>query len=252
MILLGLIILVFIVWVIIKSIYSEVQEEGKKDLEKYDTLYKKKGIRSVMMKGMYYRKLKPEKHAGSFTGYAKSIRNRHDTFGVGIFNDDNEHLGFVPKGNYRLHNSINAWDSGSSLAFGRLWYDDYNQRWGGEVSVLAGVEVVEAERIIGGIKKRQIAKSNLAQKHIKIEELESLVKELIEIKTDSSNVCNEYVKVDIPVSFIARTAKRFEEERIWRGILLLAELEEITALLPERNKAAFEKRISKAHKMLNQ
>ena len=42
MILLGLLIFGFIVWIIIKSIHSQVQEEGKKDLEKYDTLYKKK------------------------------------------------------------------------------------------------------------------------------------------------------------------------------------------------------------------
>lgn len=251
MILLGLLIFGFIVWVIIKSIHSQVQEEGKKDFEKYDTLYKKKGIRSVMIKGMYYRKLKPEKHVGSFTGYAIPIRNKHDTFGVGIFNNDDEHLGFAPYGNYRLHNSINTWDAGKSLTFGRLWFNDYDQRWGGEVSILVGIEAVEAEKIITGIRKRQIAKTNLSNKDLSIEEALSLVEELIEIKADSSNVSSEYVIVEIPASFIPRMAKRFEEAKMWTGIVMLAELEEITSSLADRNLAPFQKRLEKAQKMLS-
>jgi hypothetical protein len=251
MVLLGLIIFGFIVWIIIKSIHSQVQEEGKKDLEKYDTLYKKKGVRTAMIKGIYYRKLKPEKHVGSFTGYAKPIRNKHDTFGVGIFNNDDEHLGFAPYGNYRLHNSINTWDSGKSLAFGRLWFNDYDQRWGGEASILVGVEVVKAEEIITVIRKRQIAKSNLSKKDLSIEEALSLVEELIEIKADSSNVSSEYVIVEIPTSFIPRMAKRFEEAKMWTGIVMLAELEEITSSLADRNLAPFQKRLEKAQKMLS-
>ena len=251
MILLGLLIFGFIVWIIIKSIHSQVEEEGKKDLEKYDTLYKKKGIRSVTMKGMYYRNLKPEKHVASFTGYAKPIRNRHDTFGVGIFNNDDEHLGFAPYGNYRLHNSINTWDSGKSLTFGRLWFNDYDQKWGGEVSILVGIGSAEAEEIITGIRKRQIAKSNLAKKDLELEEVLKLIEALIEVKTDSSHVSNEYIAVELPASFIPRTAKRFEEAGIWRGVILLAELEEITQSLAERNKAPFQKRLEKAQKMLS-
>jgi len=250
MVLLGLIIFGFIVWIIIKSINSQVQEEGKNDLEKYDTLYKKKGVRTVMMKGMYYRKLKPEKHVGSFIGYAKPIRNKHDTFGVGIFNNDDEHLGFAPYGNYRLHNSINTWDSGKSLAFGKLWFNDYDDSWGGEVNILVGLDRLKAEQLIDGIQKRQKAKSQLTNRSLSVTEAFGLVESLIEIKADTSDESNEFAVVDIPASFIPRLAKKFEEAEMWRGIIVLSELEKIDPSLPERNKNAFQKRVMKAQKNL--
>lgn len=251
MIILGLLLLLFFLWIIVGSINTQVNEEGKKDLEKYDTLYKKKGIRTVTMKGMYYRRLKPKKHVGTFTGYAKPIRNRHDTFGVGIFNDDDEHLGFAPYGNYRLHNSIQEWDSGKSLAFGKLWFNDYDERWGGEANILVGIDKLKAEQLIGGIQKRQKVNSQLTDRSLAITEALKLVESLIELTADTSDESNDFVKVDIQASFIPRLAKKFEEAEMWRGIILLSELEEIKPSLPERNKSAFQKRVIKAQKNLN-
>lgn len=251
MIIFGLLFLILFLWIIVKSINTQALEEGKKDLEKYDTLYKKKGIRTVTMKGMYYRKLKPEKHIGTFIGYAKPIRNRHDTFGVGIFNDDDEHLGFAPYGNYRLHNSIQEWDSGKSLAFGKLWFNDYDDRWGGEVNIFVGIDKLKAEWLIAGIRERQKANSQLINRSLGVIEAQKLVESLIEIKADASDERNEYVEVNIQASFIPRLAKKFEEAEIWRGIILLSELEKIEPSLPERNKSAFQKRVIKAQKNLN-
>ena len=46
-------------------------------------------------------------------------------------------------------------------------------------------------------------------------------------------------------------AKRFEEAKMWTGIVMLAELEEITSSLADRNLAPFQKRLEKAQKMLS-
>lgn len=133
-------IIIFILFIIGKSIttpsstktsnsYSTPKPTIKSNYDPEEPLlYKKKGIKSFEMKGMYYRDLNPKLHNGQFIGFAKCEDNSHDMYAVGIYNRDNELLGYTPKGNKRLNSSLQEWNNGKVPAWGSLYYNDYDDR----------------------------------------------------------------------------------------------------------------------------
>ena len=57
---------------------------------------------------------------GKFNGYAiAQIDNEHDQYAIAIYNDNEQHLGFLPRGNDSLHSYILN-DGGKVHAYGYI------------------------------------------------------------------------------------------------------------------------------------
>src|SRR5690606_10577700 len=80
------------------------------------TLYKTKGIKSFDLKGTYFANL-DETDKGDFFGFAVCDVNSHDQYSVSIQNGRGYHIGYLPKGNKRMHDSIEEWHDGKIIAW---------------------------------------------------------------------------------------------------------------------------------------
>ena len=79
----------------------------------------RKGYDKFSIAGVYYRDL-PITMVGKFNGYAiAQIDNEHDQYAIAIYNDNEQHLGFLPRGNDSLHSYILN-DGGKVHAYGYI------------------------------------------------------------------------------------------------------------------------------------
>ena len=122
--------------------------EPKKDnyISDGPTLYKLKGIKRFDLRGIQYRSLLPIDE-GQFVGIAKCDYNSHDQYAVAIFNERNVHIGFVPKGNKRLHDSLSQWHGGNLFVWGGIEQDSYDKKWRGEVYIPIGLSSDQIEKL---------------------------------------------------------------------------------------------------------
>lgn len=82
----------------------------------------RKGYEKFQIAGAYYRNL-PVEMVGRFNGYAMAeTNNEYDPFAIGIYNDAGMHLGFLPRGNEKLHSYILD-EGGRVHAYGYLGYN---------------------------------------------------------------------------------------------------------------------------------
>ena len=81
-------------------------EQGYYVGEKCIGLTPRKGYRKFPMVGMKYRDL-DFTYLGKFEGYAHSeFCNEADEYAIAIYREDEEHVGYLPRGNKRLHELI--------------------------------------------------------------------------------------------------------------------------------------------------
>jgi hypothetical protein len=96
------------------------------------------GYNKYPIAGVYYREL-PFNSVGYFNGYAKADENNnYDKVAIGIYNEYDIHLGFLPKGNTKLHAYILS-EGGKVHAYG---YIAYGGSWYGEVCVETNKDLV--------------------------------------------------------------------------------------------------------------
>ena len=100
-----------------------IREESYYIGEKVISLYQRKGYEKFPIRGAHYRNL-PIEMVGKFNGYAIAQRdNEYDPYAIAIYNDSGVHLGFIPRGNYHLHQYISE-EGGRVHAYGYLqWVD---------------------------------------------------------------------------------------------------------------------------------
>lgn len=106
--------------------------------QKVISLSARKGYQKFQIAGVYYRNLSV-KLIGKFNGYAKAeTDNEYDPYAIAIYNDSDTHLGYLPRGNEKLHSYI-MMESGKVHAYGYL---GYNNEMYGEVCVESNKDLV--------------------------------------------------------------------------------------------------------------
>ena len=210
-------------------------------------LYKTKGVKEFEIKGMYYRNLKPTEHQGEFYGYVECVSNSHDKYAVGVYNTNSELLGYVPKGNRRLNNSISEWNDGIAPAWGSLHYNDYNDRWDGYVKIVVGFssEVNSKVKKFHNLKKDLEVliknKEKSTENYFLIlnthAEIKSILMELKDVKG---------LDYQFPPRLIPSISSHLEKQKEWEKLIELENHMDLIAVLSEKFKQSTLRRIEKA------
>ena len=233
-----------------KPVIKNIQKVSKvKGAENY--LYKSKGIKEFDLKGMYYRNLNPDKHSGLFYGYAKCEQNSHDRYAVGVYNFNNELLGYTPKGNRRLNDSIAEWNNGIAPAWGSLRHDDYNDRWYGYVSIAVGLDIEKSKRIDQFLKLKSQNEELISKKEKSTEKYFKILNNHTEIKSTLNDLGNlKGLDYYFPTSLIPSISSHLEKEKNWEKLIELENHMDLISKLSEKFKQSTLRRIEKAKKTL--
>lgn len=223
---------------------SKLETSEEKDL------YKKKSIKNFNVVGVKHYKVNSENYSGGgkgFTGYIKAVENSHDMYAVGVFDSNNNQIGHTPKNNNRLHNSLQKWHYGKSIAWGFLRYDDYIKNWEGTVYSPIGYTSEEMEKFERVIYLREEIRietkntNNTTGGYFKILEKHKLIKrDLEELKYPSD------LDYSFPANYLPTVSKHLEKEKEWKRLIELEEYDDLINKLNDRYKNATLKRIGKA------
>ena len=212
-------------------------------------LYKTKGIKTFDMKGMYYRGLNPKIHSGDFVGYAKTDNNSHDMYAVAIYNGENTLLGYTPKGNKRLNNSLNEWHKGKVVAWGGLSHDDYDDKWYGTVYIPVGYsanEMEKVERILNLKTENQNQIKNKEKSTEKYFEILNRHREITNLLSDLKNPTE--FNYSFPKNLLPSISNHLEKDKDWEKLLELEKYQDLISELSEKFKETTIKRIELAKK----
>ncbi len=221
---------------------------NKKENEKM--LYKKKGIKSFEIRGTYYRDLN-ETDTGDFVGYVSCENNSHDQYAVGIYNDNECLIGYVPKGNRRLNESLIEWHKEKVIAWGNLQFDDYYNKWYGVVYIpigMDGKQIQSIEETFNFIKKNKslISKKELStSEYFEILENHKKIRSNLNIIKDKDNLFYYFPKTIIP-----SLSKKLESEKDWNSLIKIEDYDDLLNDLSETFRNSTLKRIEKAKEIL--
>jgi hypothetical protein len=210
-------------------------------------LYKKAGVKSFAMKGMYYRDLDPESDKGDFMGYAECEDNSSDIFAVAIYNNEDTHFGYTRRGNERLSNSINHWHQGKVIVWGYLFYDDYRDRWEGNVYIPVGYQANLLEKfedilqLVNFNIKLIKNKNKSTDKFFKILENHKRIEQLIIDVGNPSEL--EYA---FPKNVIPSISSHLEKEENWEKLIELNEYQDLILMLNDKYRKTTLNRIKMA------
>ena len=103
---------------------TEVLSESQRHYigDKCISLYERKGYELSPIAGAYYQNLSIS-IVGKFNGYAVAeTDNKYDPCAIAVYSNDRIHLGFLPKGNKKLHTYILK-EGGTVHAYGYMGCD---------------------------------------------------------------------------------------------------------------------------------
>jgi len=227
-----------------EPIYRNLENDGP-------LLYKNKGIKSFGMKGMYYRDLVPEIHVGEFIGYAQCEDNSHDQYAVGIFNGKSEHLGYTPRGNKRLNNSLLEWNQGKVPAWGTIYYDAFDDRWSGQVYIPVGFNKEQIEKFELVLKQIDQNRKRIKKNEKSTEDYFEIIavhKKIQELLAELRNP--QELNYSFPKNLIPALSNHLEKEKDWTRLVELEKHEELIYDLNERFRETTLNRIRKAKKLV--
>lgn len=219
------------------------------DLKEGKLLYKSKGIKTFDVKGMFYQNLNPKIHNGDFVGYAKTDNNSHDMYAVEIYNNENKLLGYLPKGNKRLNNTLNEWHNGKVIVWGGLSHDDYDDKWYGNVNIPIGLSENELEKVerILNLKSENQNQINKKEKSTeKYFEILNRHREISNLLTDLKNPKEFYYS--FPKNLIPSISSYLEKEKNWKKLIELENHQDLISELSEKYKETTLRRIETAKK----
>lgn len=230
------------------------KQNPKYEITRIDTieekiLYKKKGIKTFDMKGMFYQNLNPEIHSGDFIGIGKCEDNSHDMYAVGIYNQQNELLGYTPKGNKRLNNSLTEWNDGKVQVWGGLSHDDYDDRWYGTVYIPVGLtteQIDKVERILSLKSDNQTQIKKKEKSTEKYFEILNRHREIAKLLTDLKNP--KEFHYSFPKNLVPSISSHLEKEKNWEKLLELEKHQDLISELSDKFRGTTLKRIEKAKK----
>lgn len=226
---------------------TEVQKPKQDKIVTEKVLYKTKGIKSFDLKGMFYQKLNPKIHSGSFIGLAKCNKNSHDKYAVEIYNNENVLLGYTPKGNIRLNNSLKEWNNGKVIVWGGLGFDNFENKWLGTVHVPVGFTTVQLEKVQRVLNLMNENQLDIKSKEKSTDKYSEILKRHTEIKT-LLNELNNPVEFyySFPKNLIPSISSHLEKEKNWSKLIELEKHQDLISELNEKFKAKTLMRIEKA------
>jgi hypothetical protein len=243
-------ILLFIVVRVGKKKSKNPEKSRNQNLNQSQNLYQKREIKSFSIVGTFYRKLNPNE-AGNFIGYVKCERNQHDKYAVAVFKNPNKHIGYTPKGNVKLSESISAWHSGQVLAWGNLRYEEYDQSWYGSINIPVGLTKTQIEKIKESfdlLKKRELIQT---KENISKNEYFDLFDDHLKIKENLADLGNETgIYYEFSKKIIPSFSKQLESEKDWESLIKLENYKELITELNEKFANSTLNRIEKAKKNL--
>jgi hypothetical protein len=210
-------------------------------------LYKKKGIKSFEMKGMYYRDLIPEIHSGAFKGFAQCEDNSHDMYAVAVYNDRNELLGYTPKGNRRLNNSLRQWNQCEVPVWGSLFYDDYNDRWNGHVNIPVGLTNEQIQKLQSALSLMEANQDQIRKKEkstVKYFEILTRHRQIVDLLSDLDNPSE--INYSFPKNLLPTISSHLEREKNWDKLVELGQYQDLISQLNDKFREATLNRIKKA------
>ncbi len=106
-----------------------------------------KMVKKERIVGAFYSLSENHSYAGPFEGYALCVDNPFDNYAVAIYNSNNVRLGYIPRDNRWIHNSIKHYHEGNAYCWGYLGYVNSTPRpsWYGEVYISVGLSKSEIE-----------------------------------------------------------------------------------------------------------
>lgn len=213
-----------------------------------DVVYIKNEVFNYELKGVFYNDYD---YCGDFYGYAKNTYDTHDKYSVGIF-VNNKLAGFTPKGNYRLHNTINQTDNHQILCWGSIDYDEYYKRYYGQVKIPIGFTLEEIKNTEIALKTIQIQNNLFPKENKSISDYFILLENDTEIYNLLSNlkIRNE-INYSFNLNMIPQLSKKLEENRDWGNLIKLENFKNQINDLSLKLKNSTLKRIEKAKLNLN-
>lgn len=220
------------------------------DLSQIQNLYQKREIKSFSIVGTYYLKLNL-KEEGNFVGYAKCEKNHHDKYAVAVFKDSNKHIGYTPKENVKLSESIYAWHAGKVLAWGNLSYHEIDQSWLGIVYIPVGLSAIQIEKISESFELLNKRERIQNKDNITISEYFQLLDDHLKIKDNLKDLGNNTgIYYEFSKKIIPSLSKKLEAEKDWVNLHRLSNYKEIINELNEKFANTTLTRIEKAKKNL--
>jgi len=221
-----------------------------------DLLYKKREIKSFSIKGTHFQKNVNSNDSGPFVGYVTTENNKHDKYAVAIYNNENKKIGFVPKGNYRLNESLKQWHNGKILAWGNLTWDDYHNDWNWYdciVKIPIGLKTEELESIKRIFELRNNNGNILKKENVSSEDYFSYLENYYTINKEIDNlkIPDEFYE-HFPKNLIPRISKQLEKEKKWEKLIELEQYSDLINDLSEKFKETTMTRIEKAKQNLPQ
>lgn len=252
MIVLLIIVVVIFIYLIYKLIESDVNKaQNYTQTNGGNLLYKTKGIKSFGINGTYYTNLTPA-DAGEFFGFVKCQYNSHDQYAVGVYNENNESIGYIPKGNKRLNHSLTEWHNEKLIAWGRLDFNNYNSRWDGVVYIPIGfgeeqIKSIEATFKIITENKELMTKKELSKtEYFTILENDKKINTNLHFIKDKNNLFFYH----FPKTIIPSFSKKLEFNKDWESLIKLEEYKDLIDNLNETFRNSTLKRIEIAKENL--
>lgn len=216
-----------------------------------DATFKEKQVLSYEFRGLDYLGLDPEKHEGSFIGTAASKQNSNDKFAVNIYNSDGKLIGFCPKHQIKLHNTIEQQHGGEVICWGNTDFAPSQGRWGHSfVSIPIGVSDTEIDEI-KYVLNSKIELRTLFQKQNKgSDDYLKMLKIYSDTKPYADKLHSikggEELRIGFNTSQIPSMSKHFEKNEEWDNLLELYKHQDLISMVNEKNRGATLRRIEKA------
>lgn len=211
-------------------------------------LYKSKEIKSFEIHGINYTTVNNQ-DLGDFVGYAICEYNSHDQYAVSIYKEKNKLIGFVPKGNKRINNSITEWHDKRIIVWGNLRFDGYYEKWFGFVYIPVGLDETQIGLIENFINLNHLNQKLISKKEFSIlEYFQILENHNIIISYLEKIEKREELDYNFPRIIIPSLSKKLEAENEWEKLIELEKYSDLINELSEVFKNSTLKRIEKAKK----
>lgn len=233
----------------IKENNIKAKPNSEKNISKEEKLfYKTKEIKSFEIHGINYTKVNDEDF-GDFFGHVLCENNSHDKYAVSIHKNTDKLIGYVPKGNQRLNNSISEWHNKKLFAWGNLRFDDYYEKWFGVVYIPVGISDEKIKLIEEFIKLKQLNQKLISKKDfntIQYFEILENHKHIISCLHKIGEI--EEMQYDFPRNIIPSLSKKLETDKEWGKLIELENYSDLIDDLSETYKNSTLNRIEKAKK----
>ena len=230
--------------------YENQSTNNVRRIADHRTLYKTKGIKTFEMRGMYYANLDTT-FEGDFRGFAQCDINSHDQYSVAVFNADGYRLGYLPRGNKRMHDSLEEWHNGQTQCWGRLEYDDYDDKWYGVVNIPVGLSESQLASLDVFFSLRHKNEELLSNKERTVDECLTALENHKQIKEIISSLGKtERPFYSFPKTVLPGLSGSLERKKEWQKLILLEEYDDLINELSENYKRKLLERIEIAKQNL--